>query len=1223
MLKKFLFVFFGLFLFLVLSLILIILNLNYILNDSRVKSRLSEFLKVNYKIELKYDEIKIKFLQKKAFFKNLIFKSPEYEVILPEGNFIFSFRKILKFNFIPEEIEVRNSYLKIYKSKKPFRLKDLVETFSKLHPFYLNAKNVTLDYETPLEWIKFKKLNLKLKVDRYQALYELESRADLFESANFKGRFDYKNLFSENSLEIKNLNFSNIKKLADYGISGTSLDIKSEIVFEKDTLNLAFVILHPYIFLKRAPYEKLLGGYIEGVAFSNKYQTEIKLNPLIINYPKINGSLDLIKNNNGYKVLINAKELKFSDLENVLLKVFSENKDIRSLLTLLKGGEFYNIKIETSGKNIEDIFKIKNLVLKSTVNQGKIKISELPFDFENIQGEITFEKNILNFKGNASINKEVLLKVKKLDLDFSKKNPDLFIEGNFYSSAQSFINILSLLVKDPEYFKKYEFKGDLEGAIRLNGEITNIKGRIDLFLNNLLVKTPYSENPILIEKGTLAYNFDKIWAEKVSLSSKNIYIKDLTGELSLKNLDMDLIAKNIWISQKFIEELSEKNEKLKDFISKYHASFEEVYLDYLKYKDNLSFFKNEKSKKTDYLDKDILAKGMIKGLAFQIPYKEEIFRFKTEELPFQYEKGKLNFDNTLVNAEDSIFRVKGKINNRENIITLEGTGELNKRLKYKIEKLSSLFSEVSIKTPVRFESFKIIYNNSTFTYLGEHGISGHKLNLNLNKEKDSLNLNIVFLNKSSDLKIQIKNKSTQTDLKVEGNLELKDLSEVFDFKKHEFAGRLETSLNLSIPNNLKKKNIKSLINFYLDSNLISQESYLKLNDVKYIFNGTPVFSIDLLGNFTEEKLKIWDFSLKWDSHQIKGNLILSKKKKYLYLTGNLSGKSADLRKFIKKEKPSEESKGIFQILDKIPLIANINFHVDNLILPTSHQFENINGEITFDNRNKLFMVEIPEFQFCGLNGQAIYQKNSNNQYTFVEVFLSKGDFLDFFSCLYPEEMPEAILEGSYKLKGYFYAEGDKEKIVKNGEGALDITSKKGYIYRAPVLARVLAFLSPIDLFRGKVTNLETNLLEYEELNIGAVIENSTLKLYNGFLSAIGFRLFGEGNVDLSKESLNLTFYVSPFKTIDVIIEKIPYLGKLILGKPRMLVYLPLKVIGPYRNYNIIPLHPSSIGKGVFDFVFRIFGIPEEFFQKVPQVQELKKQKMLEFKEKYEKTRESP
>jgi len=1221
MFKKIAFIFLGCIFFIILSFFLIILNLNYLLNNSQIKNGLSNFLKENYKIELNYDEIKVKILQKKAFIKNLSFKSSQYELFLPEGAFIFSLSKILKLNFIPKEIDTKNAYLKIYKTEKPFQLKDLIETFSKLYPLYLNANNITLDYEIPSEWIKFKELNLKLRVDKYQALYELDSKADLFESVSFKGRFNYRTLFSENSLEIKNLTLSNSKKLAEYGILEISLNIKSEIVFEKDTLNIAFVISNPYVFLKKAPSEKLLGGYIEGLVVSNKAQTKINLNPLIINYPKVSGSFDLTKDKEGCKILVDAKELNFSDIESILLKIFPENEDVKGFLTILRGGEFHNIKIETLGKNIEDIFQIKNLTLKANFDKGKIKISELPFDFEDIKGEVSLEKGVLNFKGNALINKNVSLKINALNLDFNKKDPDLFVEGNFYSSAKDFIDILSLLMENPEYFKEYEFNGKLEGAIKLKGEITNIKGEIGLFLNDFMVKIPYYDKEILIERGNLVYDFNKIFVKKIGLSSKDAYIKDLTGELSLKDLDIDILAKDVWISQEFVEELSKKNEKIKELISEYNFSFEGIYLDYFKYKDNLDFLKNKDSSEMDFLNKDIIAKGNVKSIFFQVPYKEEIFDLKTENLPFQYEKGELTFDDTLVEVKDSFFNIKGKINNKK--IIIEGSGELNKDLKNKIEKLSNVFSEISIKTPVRFKNIKVIYDNGTFFYLGDHEISGHNLSLDLNQKKDYLSLNTSFLGQTSDFKIQIKSQSNQTDLKAEGKLELKDLSEVFDLKKHSFSGKLETFLNLSISNNLEIKNIKSLFDFYLTSHLISQDSYLKLDNLKYFYNGTPIFSVDFIGNFTEEKLKIGDFALKWDGHQIKGDFTLSKKKNYLYLSGNLSGKDADLRKLIKKEKPSEKPKDIFQILDGIPLVVNISVHVDNLILPTSHQFENINGELIFDNRNKLLMVEIPNFHFCGLNGQAIYEKVPNSQYTFVEVFPSKGDFLDLFSCLYPEEMPEAILEGPYKLKGYFYAEGDKEKLIKKGEGVLEITSNKGYIYRAPVLAKVLAFLSPIDLFRGKVTNLENNLLEYEELNINTNINSSTLKLDNGFLSAIGFRLFGEGIVDLSEGNLNLTFYVSPFKTIDVIIEKIPYLGKLILGKPRMLVYLPLQVTGPYRNYNIIPLHPSSIGKGIFDFIFRIFGIPEEFFQKVPKNKELQKQKILELKEKYEKIEESP
>jgi hypothetical protein len=115
------------------------------------------------------------------------------------------------------------------------------------------------------------------------------------------------------------------------------------------------------------------------------------------------------------------------------------------------------------------------------------------------------------------------------------------------------------------------------------------------------------------------------------------------------------------------------------------------------------------------------------------------------------------------------------------------------------------------------------------------------------------------------------------------------------------------------------------------------------------------------------------------------------------------------------------------------------------------------------------------------------------------------------------------------------------------------------------------------------------------------------------MSAQGFRLFSSGYANLKDKSLSLTFFVSPFKTVDVIIEHIPYLSRLLLGKERMLVYLPLEVVGTYDNPIIVPLHPASIGKGIFRFVFKFFGISEDFFQKKPELEGIKRKDVLERK----------
>ena len=127
-------------------------------------------------------------------------------------------------------------------------------------------------------------------------------------------------------------------------------------------------------------------------------------------------------------------------------------------------------------------------------------------------------------------------------------------------------DIVAQLIKKPDFLKKYKFKGNLKGNMELKGEIPHVKGKIDLFLNDLIVKTPYYNNPILIENGKLSYDFNRIYANHLKISFDNAYIEDLTGDLNLENLNIKVLAKNIWIPQSFIKKMSQKYLRLKNLI---------------------------------------------------------------------------------------------------------------------------------------------------------------------------------------------------------------------------------------------------------------------------------------------------------------------------------------------------------------------------------------------------------------------------------------------------------------------------------------------------------------------------------------------------------------------------------------------------------------------------------------------------------------------------------
>ncbi len=362
--------------------------------------------------------------------------------------------------------------------------------------------------------------------------------------------------------------------------------------------------------------------------------------------------------------------------------------------------------------------------------------------------------------------------------------------------------------------------------------------------------------------------------------------------------------------------------------------------------------------------------------------------------------------------------------------------------------------------------------------------------------------------------------------------------------------------------------------------------------------------MSLSGNFSlfSKELKGENFNLSLNNSTIKGDLTFYLKEKEIDLKGALYVENLDLKEILERKGTGKELP--LQIgWEEWPITGEIKLEIVKTLLPTSHEVANLQAKIT--KEGKILRVEVPEIRVCNLNFYGEYEKNPEFQYLYLDLKPVQGDFLDLFSCLYPEEMPRIIFEGPYRAQGFFYSDGEKA-LFENIYGRIEVVSERGYIYRAPLLARILGFLSPIDLFRGKVPDLDKKLLPYEELNFNGEFRDLSFSVDTFFLSAPGFRLFGNGPISLKDKKVSLTVLVSPFKTLDVVLDHLPLFNKWLLGKERMFIYFPLEVVGTYDNPTIIPLHPASIGKGFFRFIFKFFGIQEEFFKKPETFQGFKK-----------------
>ena len=86
---------------------------------------------------------------------------------------------------------------------------------------------------------------------------------------------------------------------------------------------------------------------------------------------------------------------------------------------------------------------------------------------------------------------------------------------------------------------------------------------------------------------------------------------------------------------------------------------------------------------------------------------------------------------------------------------------------------------------------------------------------------------------------------------------------------------------------------------------------------------------------------------------------------------------------------------------------------------------------------------------------------------------------------------------------------------------------------------------------------------------------------------------GRGEIDLLRRDLDFTLMVSPFKTIDRIINRIPGLRWILGGR---LVAVPMKATGELRDPKIVPLAPEAVGTSLFEMLKRTILLPVRILQ---------------------------
>ncbi|HBT04396.1 MAG TPA: hypothetical protein DEA54_06345, partial [Thermodesulfobacterium commune] len=695
-------------------LFLCVVNIDFFLNRPWIKGPLINFLKNTQKIDINYKKIKIDVFEGKVKIEDFVFKNRYREVEAPEVTAFLSLSKIFRLKFFPESIQVKNLKLKSYRSPEPLNLYQLRDQLKNMAPFNMKVEEATIEYETSIGWLIFDHTDLFLKIDRHQTLWELKSlKSPQFKEAEIKGRLNLANLFLETSIEAKNFDFTNFIKGGEPFIGRLTSDLMAELTLEKENLYLSFQMLNPQLILKQFPQEKLLGGVITGIFSSQKDGLMLNLKKIVLRNPFLEAQGEFLKKKDGLEATLKVKKLDLAEIKRVGLLFFEKQKGVKEAFDFIGKGSLEDLEVVFSGKDWQELIDYKRIKAKGKLKEGQIILGFLPLDLEQVTGELGFSEGRLIFNGTLTAEGSVLGTVKSFELDLSKKQPELWLEGTISGRAEK----IQELVANFDMFKPYrekikEFKteGSIVSKIDLKGPLDALQLSFDIASEDASLAVPFYDKPLYLKTAKIFYYKNKLNLSNLNVFNKELAIKDGGFELDLSSLDFGVKVWGVTIKPEFLEFLKDKVKEVAVFFKEKGLKFENLEIEEGEFRGNLKQLTQEQVN----LKQAILGNLFLKGKAVNLRISEEVkgerFSGYSESLPLVWREGGLSFGEAAFEIEDSNFVGKGRVFDQE--IFLELKGEVKERLKDKIEKVLGL-KEASflLKSPINIENLSLVYRD--------------------------------------------------------------------------------------------------------------------------------------------------------------------------------------------------------------------------------------------------------------------------------------------------------------------------------------------------------------------------------------------------------------------------------------------------------------------------------------------------------------------------------
>jgi hypothetical protein len=1025
----------------------------------------------------------------------------------------------------------------------------------------------------------FDLIQSQISVSKNTVDIELTGGSNLWDVFSIHSSIDTADLKSKGTIRVKQLRPNSLlahlsKEIARHiEVADVDLSVKLETSGLR-VINASIESSISGLAISRGQKQLTLGNtIIKGDMKIEPDAVSIRITQAKISQPalKLSGQYTLNRNSGISTVNLDGESITVAPVRKSALELGGDIPIIRTIFTIVQGGEVPALHINTAGKSLSELGETDNIRVAAKMRAGIVYIEAKDLTFRNVAGDVVISRGIL--EGNnveASLGNH-RCSGGKLQIGLTGNNIPLHIDIQVKADAAQIPSLLrhkNLLKNEAilhEIDRLHDLRGSVKGRLILGERLDSIHVTIAVDDINIMASYDPLPFPLAVTKGQFFFDEKTVGLANAGGSIGGSSFSGLTARLGLTNTyDLEITSGQLSISA--------------DEIYKWITSFQDVrpVAKDVRSINGVLSISSVNLRGPLYQPKQW--KFRVNGATKKLTLDASFLPGKAEDMngTFAITQNELSLKNMHSKLIDSLITVTGTITEfpsdiRSTDLALQG--EIGPEVTAWITALLKLPPELKIRAPFSVTDAILSIDKDRKTAFSGRLLFDHgtQVSLAATKTPDSTIIrDLTVKDRGHNCAASFVITEKTVDAAFEGTLASQTLKAIFVdsiYSNASLEGTFKTHIVIENPQQstaegrLTGKNIP-----------IPGDRHI------------PLIVLYIALEAKKQGVAIDTAELEAGGMTFKAKGTISSLPAWFAVDMDVYSKGIDwaiIENILPNRDDAVQTKKAGFLKD-FPVRGTMKLRSD-FFRYHLFKWESVESDISFDG--KTVLITVTKAALC--NVSTIGSVGITEQGLKIDVALSAKNlpFQPMVLCL---TETNDNFTGTFQMEAHIKGEGKIEKLVDSLDGTFALSSKDGKILKSKALDKTFGRLNESENLKGQFPDLDKEVISYNSLNVRGFILEHKIQIQEVMLDASVLEIIGRGYIDVRNETVNINALVSPLKMVNRVVRRIPILGYVLGGN---LVSIPINISGNLKDPQISFLSLSAIGSQTLGIVERIFKLP--------------------------------